>query len=179
MTREFFDRQMTRLSVLRFPPADIDEHFEALRDIQADVFDAAVSHALKTRRDFPVPAELRADADHVAVSMRQVVVDEVREVPLVEPFTVTVPEVGTVISITREWKYYDERCHDSGWAAWWGGDVSAPGWKPWYEASRCDRRQDHGPHEWVGHCACYDSNPALVRKREAQRKYAASPQKVS
>lgn len=178
MTREFFDDQMARLAVLRFPPADMDAHYGALRDIPADVLDAAVSHALKTRRDFPVPAELRADADHVAPSVRPVIADdeEPRDVPLAQPFTITVPEVGTLISVTREWKYYDERCSDIGWASWWCGEGSR---YPWMPKAKCGRRGEHDPHEWVDHCACYETNPALVRKREAQRKYSDNPQKVA
>src|SRR6266853_3887180 len=70
MIRSDFDAQIVRLMVLRFPPADVNEYFVALQDIDAEVFPLAIGHALKTRRDFPVPAELRADADHVAAHLR-------------------------------------------------------------------------------------------------------------
>ena len=181
MTREFFDRQMTRLAVLRFPPADIESHWDALQDIPADVFTAAVSHALKTRRDFPVPAELRADADYVAWSVRPALEADAatRETTLEQPFTVTIPEVGTVVSITREWLYYDDHCSDTGWVSCWCGASDEPNRKSWFEVSRCSKRSEHPPHEWVQRCACWETNPALVRKREAQRKYAVSPQKVT
>jgi hypothetical protein len=41
--------------------------------------------------------------------------------------------------------------------------------------SACERRQAHAQHEWVGHCACWESNPDLVRKRAHQRTYAKEP----
>lgn len=177
MTRAWFDGQMARLTALKGSAADIDSHWEALSDLPGDVFAAAVGHALRTREWFPVPAELRADADHVAVRVRVAVPDEARDVPLEQPFTITVPAAGKVVSVTREWKYYDERCNDTGWASWWCGERPA-GRQPWMLDGRCERRGEHGGHEWVGRCMCWDSNPALVRKREAQRKYAEEPQKV-
>ena len=104
MIRSDFDAQIVRLMVLRFPPADVNEYFVALQDIDAEVFPLAIGHALKTRRDFPVPAELRADADHVAAHLRSTLEEPavMQEHPLAEPFTITIPEVGTVVSITRE-----------------------------------------------------------------------------
>jgi hypothetical protein len=92
---------------------------------------------------------------------------------------VTVPGAGTIVSVSREWKYYDERCSDTGWASWWCGPPEDKRRAPWMELARCDRRGDHGPHEWVSRCACYASNPALVRRRDAVRQYAEPSQKRS
>lgn len=176
MMFDFFEDQMNRLKPLGVPSGDdaLDGYFDALRDIPPNVFDAAVSHALKTRTWYPKPAELRMDADHVAPMLRPQSASDVQEIPLAEPFTITVPQAGTVVSITREWKYYCDRCSDTGWAAWSCGEVKQ---KPWHELAACGRPNEHGSHEWVKHCACWASNPALVRKRENQLKYAASPQR--
>ena len=169
--------QMTRLSVLRGVPEGIDVYAEALGDIPADVFEAAVGHALKTRAWFPTPAELRLDADVVARQVRPVEPAEDRSTPLAAPFTITVPEVGTVVSITREWKYYCETCADSGWASRWCGDAHHRA-TAWQQQLHCGRSEGHLPHEWIERCPCYQTNPALVRRREAQRQYAAKPGKV-
>lgn len=178
MNLNFFEQQMNRLEPLGRPSEGaMDGYFDALKDIPADVFDAAITHALKTRAWFPKPAELRVDADKVAASVRPVVDEDVREVPLAQPFTISIPEAGTIVSVTREWKYYCDRCSDCGWASWWCGSTTVA--RPWYERSKCQRHGDHDPHEWVGRCACYETNPALVRRREALKKYADSPQKVA
>ena len=60
MTQEHFNIQVGRLIVLRGWPDDVAEWWNALRDIDGTVFEAACSHALKTRTFFPMPAELRA-----------------------------------------------------------------------------------------------------------------------
>lgn len=178
MTRRDFDAQMVRLMVLRFPPADVDEHFNALQDIPAEVFIAAVSHALKTRRDFPVPAELRADADAVAPPSPLDEDDPLRSVTI-PAMAIEVPGVGVIASVTREWKYYCERCHDGGWASMWCGELPKEPRIPWSQPGWCGRRGDHDGHEWVQHCMCWDSNPDLIRKRASQRKYSEPPQRVA
>lgn len=169
MTRDGFDKQMARLFGLRFAPVDTETHWEALQDIPLVVLTAAITRAQKTRSDFPTPIELREDADvmaHVVIAPT-----EDRSVELAQPFTITVPNVGTVVSVTREWKYYCEICSDNGWAAFWCGD-DGPGLKPWYGRGSCERRGAHGSHEWVKRCLCFESNPALVRQRERTQKYA-------
>lgn len=70
----------------------------------------------------------------------------------------------------REWRYYCEDCNDLGMRTWWCGEGRR---QPWIEARICERRHAHGGHEWAEPCACRDTNPALVRKREAQARYAA------
>ena len=91
---------------------------------------------------------------------------------LAEPFAITVPGAGKIIPVTREWKYYCERCSDSGWASWWCGPEDHRERRPWWSVARCERRGEHAPHEWVGKCACFDSNPALVKRREREQKFA-------
>lgn len=175
MSADFFDGQMARLAVLRFAPAEIDGHREALADLPTDVLEAAVSHALRTRTHFPVPAELRADADCVAVRP-SMTPDLGRENILQQPFTITIPQIGTVVSVTKEWQYCCEDCSDCGWMTWWCG---SPAPKPWMQTSRCERYWEHPGHEFVKHCACYMTNPSLVRKRDAQRRYSEAPKRAA
>lgn len=179
MTIETFNVQMDRLAGLRFRPADLTTHWEALHEIPDAVLEAAVTRAQRTRSEFPTPVELRQDADQVAHHAQPIAPPEDRSAPLAEPFTITVPEVGTIVSITREWNYYCDTCSDGGWDSVWCGDEKAPQRKPWHELRICDRRGKHDPHEWVRRCVCYDTNPALVRKRDAQQKYAEKPGRAS
>lgn len=178
MTFAAFETQMARLSGLKFRPAELQTHWEALKDIPDAVLEAAVTKAQRTRTEFPSPVELRQDADTVAHHVAPVAAEEDRGVPLAEPFSITVPEVGTVLSVTREWRYYCESCEDGGWRSHWCGDRTAHA-KPWQESGHCGRRNEHAPHEWVEHCACYETNPALVRKRAASQKFADKPGKAA
>ena len=172
MTRPWFDGQMARLGGLRFPPADLLTHWEALQDMPDGALEAAVTRSQKTRVDFPTPADLRQDAD---LAYRPAVDDvEDRAVELDEPVTFTVPQTGQTVTVTREHRYYCERCSDTGFASEWCGE-DAPQRKPWMEFGNCGRYGAHGNHELVSQCACWESNQALVRKREAQRKYAEAP----
>lgn len=181
MTRAWFDGQMARLLGLRFPPADLDTHWEALRDMPAAVLEAAITRAGRTRSDYPTPNEIRQDADIVATVVAVLEPAEDRAVALDNPFSITVPGAGTVVSIAREWRYYCDTCSDTGWDSVWCGDrflgkVEVA--KPWQPSMQCDRRGEHGVHEWVRRCVCYDTNPALVRKRAAVQKFAEEPAKV-
>lgn len=166
----WFIAQMKRLTGLKFAPADLATHWEALSDVPPTVLEAAIGRAQKTRADFPSPVELRQDADQVKAHAQRIEPQEDRGVPLAQPFTITVPEVGTVVSVTREWRYYCEDCSDSGWRPMWCGPETPQ--KPWLEPRSCSRRSDHHSHEWVTPCGCWDTNPALKRKRDAQQKYA-------
>ena len=179
MTPDYFERQIERLRPLGAVSDEFkDGYWEALRDIPPRVFEAAIGYALKTRAWFPKPAELRADADHVAPLAVLDAPLPVQTRELEQPFTITIPEAGIVKSITREWVYYCDACSDTGWMSFWCGAPDARR-QTWIVLGRCARPQAHGPHEYVQHCACWASNPALVRKREAMRKYAAEPQKVA
>jgi|TARA_R110000824_G_scaffold100768_1_gene239465 hypothetical protein len=168
MTETFFKEQMSRLIGLRFVPGDMTTHWEALQDLPDDVLANAVGLAGRTRVDFPTPHQLRQDADlgrTVTVSQE---ID--RSAILDEPFNVVVPQTHSSIRITREWTYYCDHCSDSGWRSWWCGEPVQK--NPWQSSQPCDSTRDHASHEWVEHCVCYSSNPALLRKRTAQQQYA-------
>jgi hypothetical protein len=169
VTEAFFNRQMSRLIGLRFVPADMTTHWEALCDLPEEVLSQAVSLAGRTRVDFPTPHQLRQDAD---MGRTVTLTNEPdRSAALDEPFSVTVPHTHSSLHITREWAYYCDHCSDSGWRSWWCGE--AAGKKPWQSVWSCDTPREHGDHEWVEHCVCYTSNPDLLRKRAAQQQYAA------
>lgn len=173
MTVRFFKDQMNRLMGLRFAPADLTTHWEALSDLPEAVLEAAVSLAQRTRVEFPTPVELRGDADKVAHHANPAAPAEDRTEVIAAPYTITVPQAGTVISVAREWRYYCEACSDSGWTSvWCGAPSEKPSARPWQTVQACERHGAHGAHEWVTRCACADTNPALVRKRAAQQKYA-------
>src|SRR3990167_774167 len=169
--RAAFDAQLKRLLGLRFVPASLDTHWEALQDVPLVVLSAAVSRAQKIRSDFPTPHELRQDADQVAHLAQVRAPAEDRAVPLDAAVEIPFPEAAAVLRIRETWNYYCETCSDSGWASVWCGPFTAQR-KPWQEPRVCDRRGEHGSHEWVRRCPCWETNPALVRKRDAQRKYA-------
>lgn len=166
-----FREQMKRLMGLKFAPADITTHWEALRDVPIAVLTEAVTRAQKTRAEFPSPVELRQDCDAVAHLVPRLP-DEDRSVALDQPYTITVPGAGTVVSITREWHYYCDDCEDSGQVSVWCGPAVEHIRKPWQPFDACGQTKEHWPHEWVRRCHCYETNTALVRKREAQRQYA-------
>ena len=176
MTFEVFEQQMARLVGLRFRPAELQTHWEALSDVPDGILAEAVSRAQKTRAEFPSPVELRQDCDAVSHLVRPPIDDEDRGVALAQPFTVTVPGVGTVISITREWNYYCDDCEDSGMRSFWCGEVVEHVTKLWQPMLACERTKPHLPHEFVARCACWDTNTALVKKRAAQQKFADASQ---
>lgn len=168
--RAAFDQQMARLIALRFPPAGLDPHWEALQDIPLVVLTAAVSLAQRSRADFPTPYELRQDADQVS---RQVVAhapEPEREVALAEPLEFQVPHVAHPLRVTKYWRYDCEDCSDLGWRTYACGETSP---KPWVPRRLCQRRHAHGPHEFAEVCVCVETNPTLRRRREASSQYAA------
>lgn len=179
MTLDTFTAQMGRLSGLRFRPADLTTHWEALKDLPDAVLEAAVTRAQRTRVEFPTPVEIRQDADQVKAHAQPVTPIEDRSARLDRPFTITVPGAGTVLSVQREWSYYCEDCSDSGWRwVWCGercigeGDDKREIANPWHDSRPCGRTFSHSPHEWVTPCPCIEWNPQLKRKREAQQKFA-------
>jgi len=180
MRQAVFIVQMQRLSGLKFTPGDFDTHWEALQDIPEAVLEAAVTRAQRTRVEFPTPVELRQDADLVAHLVRPPVVEDeaARTTPLAEPFEIQYPQAAAVIPVRDRWRYDCEVCSDSGWQSVWCGPFTAQR-KPWQEPRTCDRRGEHGSHEWVRTCACVATNPTLIRKREAARKYAERPGKAA
>lgn len=176
MTFEFFEQQMARLMGLRFRPAELQTHWEALRDVPDAILAEAVTRAQKTRAEFPTPVELRQDADAVAHLVRTQEPDEDRGADLEQPITIGTLPNGTPITQRRTWKYYCDNCEDSGMRSMWCGAAVEHITKPWQMRMACDRTKEHMPHEFVARCACWDTNTALIRKREAQQKYADASQ---
>lgn len=169
----WFLLQMTRLLGLKFRPDDMVTHWEALADVPETVLTAAVSRAQKIRIEFPSPAELRQDCDAVLHLVRPAHPEPDRGTDLPQPYAITVPNVEKPIPVTREWKYYHEACSDSGIESLWCGEPG-PQRKPWQQLQTCERRTPHDAHEWVRKCTCFESNPALIRKRERQQQFAAA-----
>lgn len=176
-----FREQMTRLMGLKFAPADMRTHWEALSDVPPVVLEAAVSRAQKIRLEFPSPAELREDCDAVKHYAKPVPNEPDRGQDLPARVVLgTLPD-GTVIKADRLWTYYCEPCSDSGTESVWCGGMetdgigdAGPTQKPWQVAQACERDKRHPAHEWVRPCTCFASNPALIRKRERQQKFADS-----
>ncbi len=167
--------QLARLGSLRFQPADLSGHVEALEDVAPLDLEAAVGYALRSRSVFPTPAELRADADLVC-ARRMTAEAPDRTVDLAEPVVLGELPNGSEVRIMREWRYFCDACDDSGWISWWCG-LHPP--HPLLVRAGCGRRRQHLPHEWAAHCQCYESNPELLRKRALVKKYAADQAKRS
>jgi hypothetical protein len=166
-----FREQMARLMGLKFAPADMLTHWEALQDIPDDILGAAVSRAQKTRVEFPTPAELREDCDAVAHTVRPPAPEPDRGSDLEQPVTLGMLPDGRPVTAQRLWVYYHPECGDTGSESLWCG-APGPHTKPWQTVQDCGRRRPHDGHEWVRPCACAESNPALIRKRENQQKFA-------
>jgi hypothetical protein len=176
---EWMKKQLARLLVLPFGPEDVTEHERALSDIPEPVMTAAVDYALKTRTRFPVPSELRLDADKVAPLAVLDVPLPTQTRELDKPVVFELPE-GLKLHITHEFNYCCDACSDTGWASYWCGDRKEKDKRyPWMPFGHCGRQGVHGNHEYVQRCMCYASNPVLIRKREAQRKYSEPPQKAA
>lgn len=171
MNRYWFDQQMGRMSALRGFPADTNGHFEVLAAVDTVLLDEAVGQALKTRSWFPTPAELLHDID--AIKPRQTWRAPVGPVDASRVrYETIVSKFGTLrIKVDRDWLYKCDRCTDTGQASWWCGPVNVR-YAEWMEFSDCGRQGEHVGHEWVSRCACWASNPELIRKREMQAQYA-------
>lgn len=179
MTWDFFEAQMARLRGLRWPPGDLQTHWDGLRELPEAVLEAAVARATKTRVDFPTPHEVREDADIVAHLVTREP-DEDRGEDLPEPVELgTLPDGTKIPPARRLWRFYCETCADTGLRSWWCGEVASARY-PWMPVRRCDMtgcRKTQYDHEFVERCACYDTNPALVKQRERQRRYAEAKSK--
>jgi hypothetical protein len=159
------------LTGLRFAPADMTTHWEALQDLPADVLTAAVTHAQKTRSEFPTPHELRQDADTVAHRVRASEPEPDRSVALPAPVEIPMPAGVPPLRIEREWRDDCPVCRDTGMRSFWCGDGRR---QPWLLPERCERPKAHSSHEWVRRCECYDTNPTIRRRNDAQARYAVS-----
>lgn len=176
MTPDFL-RQMNRLRGLRFVPADLQTHWEALNTLPLDVLEQAVSLAQRTRTDFPTPVELRTDADTAFASQRVTPAEDdgTRQTPLEAPVAVEVPHTALTLTVKSTWRYDCEDCSDGGMVSVWCG-ASAPA-KPWYFRGDCGRRQAHPDHEFVRPCPCAATNPTIQRRQAARAQYAAEAPK--
>ena len=159
---------MLRMSGLRYVPADMCTHWEGLQDLPEAALEAAVTRAIRTRVDFPVPRELREDADASAYGGADTAQDDRSEA--IEPLGIPVPQAGVVLPVTRLWRYFCEECSDMGWRSWWCG-AAGPTRKPWHEDRDCGRRRPHEPHEWVENCPCVETNPDIVRRKAREKKF--------
>lgn len=171
MTFDTFTSQMTRLEGLKFGPDNLHTHWEGLRDVSVDALERAVSKAVRECESYPSPAEIRRFIIETAPAIGQ---DEDRSVPLVAPRVITVPVPGSepvLLPVTREWTYYCTRCNDTGWASFWCGDEEQR--KPWHGIGQCERPEAHAGHEYARHCVCWESNPAVVKKRERAAQQAS------
>lgn len=172
MTRAEFNAEMLRMAGLRFAPSVMDTHWEGLQALPIEVLRAGVTHAIITRDQFPSPAELRADCDMVRPAPSSE--------PLARSATIAhkpipmgvLPDGTPLPAASKVWEYFCEVCSDTGWESVWCGEKPALH-LPWVGVYvDCGRRGEHAPHEMVRQCACWASNPELVRKRELQRKWA-------
>lgn len=152
---------MKRLMGLKFAPANLDTHWEALSDLSADELDAAVSRAARDCDEFPSPKMLRAFVDEHRA--RVIVPEEEPRFGKPHRHTFELPD-GTEIKIKREWNYYDDTCSDTGMRSWWCGSKPSSRY-PWLDRQQCGRRKPHADHEWAEVCACASHNPDVQRKR--------------
>ncbi len=136
MTLGVFQSQIDRLRALRFAPADFNSHWDALQDIPDELFTAAVSHALRTRAEFPAPAELRADTDAVVRRQQPPIAEHPtsHRVPIEGgiPVEITSPFGGPSIhlTVTETIRYDCDECDDTGRVTFWCGE-DGPTKKPW------------------------------------------------
>jgi hypothetical protein len=163
-----FQRQMQRLGGLKFAPAGLDTHWEALSDLSDAELDAAVSRAARECEEFPAPKMLRMFVDDYRRDLPVPDEDLSRETPMA-PLTIVTP-YGDTHTFTREWKYYCEDCCDTGRRSSWCGDGPSERY-PWMSVARCyttnceKLRRGGYAHEWVDHCPCAYTNPAVLRKK--------------
>lgn len=172
MTAAEFQTQMDRMVGLRFAPSSYQTHWEGLQGIPLDVLKNAVTKAIISRRDFPTPSELREDCDTVKPTQEAASLARSSTI-LAEPIPLgQLPDGTPLPAATRMWVYFCEVCSDMGWESVWCGVGRSP--FPWVTVhADCGRYGEHAPHEFSRHCACWHTNPELIRKREMQRKYAA------
>lgn len=164
MTRQAFNVQMKRLSGLKFAPALLDTHWEALLDIPELLLQAAVEHAQRESEEFPSPKMLRMYADQLRPRVIPVPPEDDRGVDLAAPVVIGTLPTGQAIRQTREWKYYCLECQDAGWMTVWCGSGSPS--HPWVtQRQTCERRFEHGGHEWSYECPCAPTNPDVQRRR--------------
>lgn len=146
-TRDAFDAQMSRLALgLRWPPADLTSHFEALKDLPDDHLRLAVNRALQSREVFPTPSELRQDCD----TARQ-----------------NVSTTSGVFAYDPDRRYHCDECRDAGWAE---GHCNGT-----QQCGMPSCATTHYVHSYVKKCDCWETNPVLLRARDQAKRYAVAP----
>lgn len=183
MTREFFDQQLGRMFELRGVPEDSEGYWAVMQDVPAEILEAAVLQALRTRVWFPKPAELRMDCDAVAPKRATAVHPTSFLVPLEGTRTVHIPNPfggeGITVAVGCEIRRECESCEDSGMEKFWCGDGKSAR-MPWLEVRRCDKRHAHGDHDWSAPCPCVPRNSVIQRRKDAMgQRYAHQPEKVA
>jgi hypothetical protein len=153
---------MKRLMGLKFAPASLDTHWEALHDLTPLELSEAIEQAQRECDEFPSPKMLRMFVDQFRSRIEIPEEDWSRATPI-EPREIRFPD-GRVIRITHEWKYYCEDCNDTGQRVNWCG-VRPSTRRPWLPVMQCGRRAEHGEHEWDDRCPCADTNPDVLRKK--------------
>jgi hypothetical protein len=163
VTVQAFKSQMSRLDGLKFAPVTLDTHWEALSDLTSVELDAAVTRSARECDEYPSPRMLRAFVDEYRGRV-EVPEEDPDRVTAIEPMTIEIPQVGLKLPVTREWRYYCEDCNDTGVRSYWCGSTPSTRW-PWLSLQFCQRRNEHGTHEWAGPCPCAETNPDVQRKR--------------
>lgn len=167
VTRDEFDASISGLRLLRNPPPDVEDFWELFNCVPSDEFAAGVQRARRHRVFFPVPAELFEDCETARPvrvwDQRPRVDGPIREEFISNPFG----GEGITIKVAREWRYNCQACFDGGWLQLWCGAGDSA-----YQPGFCGREREHSPHVWAKHCACWDTNPDVVKRREMQAKSA-------
>jgi hypothetical protein len=175
MTREAMDAQLGRMVILRNMPGDSEEYWRVFQQYPDHVFAAGVDKALDSRTWYPTPTELKDDCK---LARPTKVFQSAAQQPVGtgEPRTIRNPLPGgrdIVVTEYRDWVYYCEHCSDEGRRSRWCGKSASP-W-PWVHRLSCDRRHEHGDHEWVEACPCAATNPAVLRRKELAEAAMISP----
>ena len=173
MTRDELELQMGRMGALKGFPSGSDAYWEVFAAMSLAELERGVLKAIKTRAWFPAPSELLHDVEITKPAVTWEHPYRVDDTAAMRYVTITSQFGDLNLKVYRDWKYDCTRCTDSGWASWWcGKDTKSRG--EWMEPSTCGRREEHGPHEWVSKCACWGSNPTLIRRRDVAAQAAAT-----
>lgn len=163
MTFAAFEQSMDRLAGLKFKPVNLRTHWEALADLTPLELSEAIEQAQRECEEFPSPKMIRMFVDQFRSRISIPDEDWSRATPI-EPKEIRFPD-GRVIRITHEWRYYCEDCNDTGSRVNWCG--SSPSTRrPWLQVFSCERKGDHGEHEWTDACPCAATNPDVQRKKQ-------------
>lgn len=160
MTFTAFTTEMDRLAGLKFRPANLQTHWEALSDLADAELDAAITRAQRECEEFPAPKMIRAFVDDFRG--RAPVPPQEARFGRARKKVFQLPD-GTELKIDREWTYYCDECSDCGWRSQWCGATKSPRY-PWLDRMRCERKNEHDDHEWAGPCPCAATNPDVLRR---------------